>query len=452
VSRVALVFVLTWALGGCLQFAPPPEPIGQDTSAPLSCDAGCAVSDRCLAAGEQAPELAPCQVCGPEQDMLGCPFGCDGDRCAAVVELDAGDLHACVSLDTGAVWCWGARDAGAVGDGVLAVDETPPVAAAWTGPTDALEVGFDFTCVLSDGDVYCWGGNAYGQAGRPPSPAEPTPARVDLPGDAEALARVDGKTPCAVLEDGDVWCWGFVLDGRGWEGGGDGAGSETPVQVALDQGVGAPVATGRATACAISADRGLSCWGDGGFGALGIGTTEDHEAPQPVTALSEEELAVISVGDRSACALNQRGEAWCWGQNAAGQLGRPETEGDWRATPLGLLDPPMEALQDVRQGFRHTCALGASDRVFCWGLRTQGQCGATFLSASHHVVPLPGLPPIAAIATGGMFTCVLGRDDGFVRCFGAAGRGQLGQVGLDTPSTGLPRLVHRVQAAPATAD
>ena len=432
------------AAAGCLDFAPPPAPVGADAVTP-SCDEGvrtrCALGTRCLDVGEQDPALATCQLCGPDGAMIACPFACDDGRCASVVDVQAGHAHACVSLDTGAVWCWGARDAGAVGDGVLAVDDTPPVASAWPGPTDALAVGLDHTCVLGDGEVYCWGGNSFGQAGRPPSPAEPTPGRVDLPGPAVALARTHGSAPCAVLGDGTVWCWGFTIDGSSFLAGGAGDGSATPTRVDGIGGPGLLVATGTDSACAYDDGGGLRCWGAGEQGALGTGSYDSYPAPEPIPGLAEVALTALDVGDGTACAIDDAGAAWCWGANAAGQTGRPETEGDAVLTPERLAEPPREALDDVALGFRHACARGVSDRVFCWGLRVQGQAGAGFLTPSHVASPVGGLPATAGVATGGAFSCALGRDDGLVWCWGSDTRGQLGVKGLVAPNTALPVVV-----------
>ena len=66
---------------------------------------------------------------------------------------------------TGAVVCWGANRAGALGDGSATARPSP---VAVLGLTDAvgLSLGEAFTCARrASGAVVCWGDNELGQLG-----------------------------------------------------------------------------------------------------------------------------------------------------------------------------------------------------------------------------------------------------------------------------------------------
>ncbi len=130
---------------------------------------------------------------------------------------------ACALHEDGAITCWGqqspalgygsAQDAIGVGYG----DDESPVSLGHVdvgGPAKAVEVGANFACaLLQQGDVRCWGTSPEGQLGRgdfevigyPDPPATSPP--VDLGGPAVSLA-VGFNHSCAVLESGDVRCWG----------------------------------------------------------------------------------------------------------------------------------------------------------------------------------------------------------------------------------------------------
>jgi alpha-tubulin suppressor-like RCC1 family protein len=95
-----------------------------------------------------------------------------------VVQVSAGDFHICACTSDGAVWCWGWNGFGQLGSGVadLRKATTTPVRAAAPG-TVFVEVcaGPDSTCARADdGSVWCWGSRnnglqADGQLGFSPS-------------------------------------------------------------------------------------------------------------------------------------------------------------------------------------------------------------------------------------------------------------------------------------------
>ena len=69
------------------------------------------------------------------------------------------------------------------------------------------------------------------------------------------------------------------------------------------------------------------------------------------------------MGGGHACALGVTGELWCWGDNAAGQLGDGTT--DTRQTPAPVAG--LVAAQQASAGARHTCAVDANRATWCWG-------------------------------------------------------------------------------------
>jgi cysteine-rich repeat protein len=91
-----------------------------------------------------------------------------------VTQLDAGGIHACALLNTGAVRCWGDGSVGALGYGntnSIGDNETPASAGDLRlfSSVERLESGGGFTCALgklSDaGTVRCWGFGIFGRLG-----------------------------------------------------------------------------------------------------------------------------------------------------------------------------------------------------------------------------------------------------------------------------------------------
>ena len=83
---------------------------------------------------------------------------------ANAATIDAGGNHVCM-IRTGEVWCWGANNAGRLGDGTTDDRSTP---SQTIGINDAVAVsagGFHTCALLGDGTVECWGANSQGQLG-----------------------------------------------------------------------------------------------------------------------------------------------------------------------------------------------------------------------------------------------------------------------------------------------
>jgi alpha-tubulin suppressor-like RCC1 family protein len=86
---------------------------------------------------------------------------------------------------------------------------------------------------------------------------------------------------CALLQNGDVYCWG---DNTFGQLGRAGAASATPVKVSGGF-VFTSLSAGRAHTCAVEAGSGaIGCWGSNNSGQLGDGTTTDRDHPVAVVA------------------------------------------------------------------------------------------------------------------------------------------------------------------------
>ncbi|MFP2900915.1 RTX toxin, partial [Corallococcus sp. 4LFB] len=83
------------------------------------------------------------------------------------VQLALGTQHTCALLDTGALRCWGANAYGQVGNGNPDY-ATPLTAVALASGLRAVQVaaGAQHTCaLLESGQLQCWGNGARGRLG-----------------------------------------------------------------------------------------------------------------------------------------------------------------------------------------------------------------------------------------------------------------------------------------------
>ena len=153
-------------------------------------------------------------------------------------------------------------------------------------------------------------------AGVPPTTNLPAPAVVTVLEDREIRhVSLGGNFGCALVDLGQLWCWGSNDSGQlGATGLG---GSYVPIRMGA-RADWVAVEAGTSHACAIAADRTLWCWGRADRGQSGepvmprrlptqIGTHADWQA--------------LALGDQFTCALKSDGTRWCFDDNDQGALG-----------------------------------------------------------------------------------------------------------------------------------
>ena len=145
---------------------------------------------------------------------------------------------------------WGDNSTGQLGDG-LTTGSSRPLSADIGAGHDVVQVaaGYDHSlAVRSDGTVWAWGANRYGQLGRGTiTDHEVTPARVAVLNHVTRISAGRGFA-LALRSDGIVFAWG--LNGSGQLGNGTTTESSKPVKIAgLSQVTG--IAAGWDSAVAI---------------------------------------------------------------------------------------------------------------------------------------------------------------------------------------------------------
>jgi alpha-tubulin suppressor-like RCC1 family protein len=339
-------------------------------------------------------------------------------------EVDAGTLSTCGIQVDGTLWCWGFNNNLQTGigsrglytssdrlDGNTFYEAASPteVGEGWK----AVAEGATFGCGLKDDDsLWCWGDDTYGQLGDPNlGLVRPSPLRIGA--DPWSAIATGTYHTCGIKPDHTLWCWGRNDLGQV---SGASANTSVPVQVVSDHGPAwSAVAAGSMTTCALTADTGaVYCWGYP-HGAMPVPIMSSG---QPLTGATT--IAMGGEVDRgyatTACVLTGDGSLWCWGDGAFGQLG-----GAGGVEPVELSGEagPWHA---VGVGGRNLCAIASDDSLWCIGSDSRGQLGDG--GASHRVpAPVPGT--WATISTGGIDTCVID-SSGQVLCAGDNANGSLG--------------------------
>ena len=306
----------------------------------------------------------------------------------------------------------------------------------------AVSVGYDHTCVLKFGGVWCWGANDSGQLGNGSNTDSSVPVEVSGLGSGITAVSAGRGYTCALTTGGGAWCWGDNDDGQ--LGNGSNTDSNVPVKVSgLDSGISA-ISAGNLHTCALTTGGGVRCWGYNHNGGLGNGSNTDSNVPVEVSRLGSG-VSAISTGIDHTCALATGGGVWCWGGNFYGQLGIGSNGSNTGRNVPVKVSRLGSGVSAVSAGRLHTCALTTRDRVQCWGLNYIGQLGNGSNTGRNVPVEVSNVPGLSskriAIDAGWDYTCALTTGGG-VQCWGANDSGQLGN-GSNTDSN-VPVEVSRL--------
>ncbi len=223
----------------------------------------------------------------------------------SMASVFSGGAHSCAVSDGGTPYCWGINDYSNLG-----IEYTPgscsserpcqPTPTAMdlsmiTGSTDfsTMVPGQYHTCGSTDeGQAWCVGGNGSGQLGDNSFTSADFLVRVDETGldtDVGIFQVTSGHFhACGVDMSDQLWCWGgndFGELGNGAETGS----REWPQQVIMDnipQGTGfSRIACGESHCCTLAFYEhkgGVWCWGQGEYGATGLGSASNATQPTKV--------------------------------------------------------------------------------------------------------------------------------------------------------------------------
>ena len=382
-----------------------------------------------------------------------------------VAAVSAGREHACALSAAGAVYCWGRNDRGQLGDGTTTSSLVAVPVRGLPSSISAISAGDDSTCAItSSNSLVCWGGSLA---------SGPTPAPVAGTSGSTLQVSAGFSHACVITTSQTVQCWGIGGDGR--LGTGTGVSSSVPLPVTGLESAVAAVSSGEFHTCALTTGGAVYCWGDNSSGQLGTGRTLGLAVPQPVSGLSSG-IVSVSAGGTSACALTADGRVYCWGAiqgsppasapvpvsglpsgvtaisitNAdycvltssggvwcvGGNLGNGNLNA---VSPVPVPVSNLPSAIAVSRSVFHTCALTGGGAVYCWGWNFSGPAGN---SSAYDAVPTlaQGLSSgVVSITTGFNHNCAL-KSTGEVLCWG------LNFPLVPTPVAGLPPGIVGVSA------
>lgn len=285
-------------------------------------------------------------------------------------------------------------DEDGIGDVCDAVSVTPMIAGG----------RYHTIALKSDGTVWTWGDNTYGQLGCSScNDGGLSPTQVDgLSGIKEIATNSYGTHNLALDNAGHVWAWGNNNYGQLGNGTFGGTNS-TPTKVTDASGTGeltgvVTVAAGQYWSVAVKDDGTVWTWGrDSNWGQLGNDKSQvDQNLPVQVKVGDSNgttignllDVVAVATGVDHNFALKTDGTPWSWGCYNDGRLGPGRTYNNQsQAMEVTSVSPNPLAMDG---GDFHSLVVDSGGTVQGWGRDYQGNLGivgetsATAVAATHY--------------------------------------------------------------------
>jgi alpha-tubulin suppressor-like RCC1 family protein len=250
---------------------------------------------------------------------------------------------------------------------------------------------------------------------------------------------------CSITSDGRAFCWG--LNDKGQLGNNSTATSLVPVAVytggVLSGKTVSAIAIAQGHACALASDNQAYCWGNDASGQLGNNSTATSLVPVAVYTggvLSGKTVVSIANGADHTCALASDNQAYCWGN---GGIGLGDSAGTTNSSvPVAVYTGGVlsgKTLVSIASGNTETCVIASDGLAYCWGYNTRGlgdSAGTTNSSVPVAVYTggvLSG-KTVTAVSVSGSYACARS-SDGIAYCWGYNGAN--GQLGNNSTVTSL---------------
>lgn len=290
-----------------------------------------------------------------------------------------------------------------------------------------VSAGRDFAVELkSDGTLWAWGNNQYGQLGDGTAIEKYSPVQIGTDNDW-AMVAAGEQHAVAIKTDGSLWAWGYNFSGQ--LGDGTTIDKHSPTQISIpntnNNDWSQISASGRFTMALKNVQQGsgreLWAWGENSSGQLGDGTK--NNSLSPVRIGSDSDWSAVAPGHFHTLALKSGGTLWAWGLNFRGQLGNDNLTDSVIPVQIGN-DNHWSA---AAAGYFHSVALKSDGTLWTWGGNSRGELGdGTGTNKTAPTQEITAATDWEKIAAGYYTTMALKRGSGALWAWGDNDYGQLG--------------------------
>jgi alpha-tubulin suppressor-like RCC1 family protein len=285
--------------------------------------------------------------------------------------VSAGNKFSLALRHDGTIWAWGAFQCGDTTYGYLSVNfrEFPiqvGSASDWKAIC-ASSNGLRCYAIKNDGTLWGWGSHTqFAPIGNSTVPYGrlATPVQIGISNNWASVVSSGGHT-LALQTDGSLWGWGY--NDFGQCGIGSTITTDTPTKIGADSWTRISVISSH-TSYGIKTDGSLWAWGTNGFfNALGTGTSS-YAVDTPSQVGSATNWVEVVAGADFALAINANADCWAWGRNLPGnQLDSTLIQPSSYATPRLVGNYNLTKMSAGDESTVNGAALLPNGDVFNWG-------------------------------------------------------------------------------------
>ncbi|HNW15256.1 MAG TPA: hypothetical protein PLW37_03235 [bacterium] len=331
------------------------------------------------------------------------------DHSAKWKMVSPGGNHVCAIDENDELYCWGSNLGGQLGDGTEKESLRPKKVNDYKW--SEVSAGELFTCgIRVDGDLFCWGTNYYGETGTG-SDKEfiNKPSKVgNMKWKKVKLVNMLMKTACALSFEDELYCWGRNYPVTF----GDISGESANVPQKAGDYKWKDFAIGTFGGCGINLENELFCWGQGQYPVVDP-ESETRDIPNKIGNEKWNEISVFSfVHSDQTCAIRSDSTLFCWGTGTgifSGLDSMKEISSGWVDVSVGQYD---------------VCGVKTDGFLYCFGKNMNGLFFGGGRDYAEEPVRIDS-GKWKTVKSGLTYKCAISEDEGLY-CWGYNDLGQIG--------------------------
>jgi len=253
---------------------------------------------------------------------------------ASLVQLEAGTYNSFIIKANGTLWACGYNCLGQIGDGTKVDRDVFVQIGEDTNWNKVSNRNYHTAAIKSDGSLWTWGAGSYGEIGDGKSGylgdgvtlhSSLLPYRVGIDNKWTDVAS-GGYFTVGLKTDGTLWAWGRNQYGQ--LGDGSKENKAVPTRIGADTDWTA-ITAGESHTIALKKDGTIWSWGDGAEGQLGQGSQIDPQfGSYYLTSIVPRQIGTdadwkyVTAGVTTTIALKYDQTLWVWGK-ACNDNGKP---------------------------------------------------------------------------------------------------------------------------------
>jgi alpha-tubulin suppressor-like RCC1 family protein len=283
--------------------------------------------------------------------------------------------HALAIRTDGSLYGWGANSFGQLGLNNTN-DQRLPVRIGIETNWIQVEAGANHSVALRrDGTIWTWGGNQYGQLGSGDTNRLAVPTQMGADS-AWIEVRAGGFFTLARRADGTIWGWGRNESSQL----GNNSTNDALAPVQIGTAHWNTISAGVAHSLGIQTNGTLWVWGHRfGMSSITAGNlTNAFRVPTQVGSATN--WTAVDAGADHSLAINDAGSMFAFGANNIGQLGNGSSGATIGNTNNANIETPTQigagrAWSAIDAGVKHSLARATDGTIWAWGWNNFGQVG-----------------------------------------------------------------------------